>query len=123
MHCTAVRKNRQVAPRREAGLYEVFEIFEDILFAAPHRENRRLTAKAKLATLFAQLRDRGFEPGSIAGWHGEEIEDNYIILSRSHTSRKNLPLASVAVEYLPHYLSRTRARNIRGAMERPRLRI
>jgi hypothetical protein len=32
------------------------------------------TTKARLATVFAQLRDGGFDPRSVAGWLGDELE-------------------------------------------------
>ncbi len=56
--------------------------------------------KARLASVFEKLRAGGFEPGSVAGWKGEELERNYNLLCRSGTSQKNLPLVCVAAENL-----------------------
>jgi len=74
---------------------------------------RRANAKkARLATVFARLRDRGFEPGSISGWEGDELERSYDILCGSRTTIENLPLACVSVEYLASHQPDT----VRGNM-------
>jgi hypothetical protein len=56
--------------------------------------------RARLAALFDALRARGWEPGQAAGWEGEELERNYLVLVRSGTTWKNLPLVAVSVELL-----------------------
>jgi hypothetical protein len=56
--------------------------------------------KPNLASLFATLRTRGWEPGHAAGWDGEALERNYRRLLSSGTTWKKLPLACVAVELL-----------------------
>jgi hypothetical protein len=57
-------------------------------------------AKANLGSLFAILRNGGWEPGKVVGWGKEETERNYGILLDSGTAWKNLPLTCVAVELL-----------------------
>jgi hypothetical protein len=46
------------------------------------------------------MRDRGWEPGHVAGWDEEEIEYSYTVLLNSGTKGDNLPLACAATEFL-----------------------
>jgi hypothetical protein len=55
---------------------------------------------ARLASLCRTLRGDGWEPGEVAGWDPQEVEESYLALIRSGTRGKNLPLACVSVELL-----------------------
>ncbi len=68
--------------------------------------------KAKLVSLFDTLRSNGWEPGDIAGWDDDAVNNNYKIIVDSGTSTKNLPLASVAIEFLAAHAPDT----VRGNM-------
>jgi hypothetical protein len=54
----------------------------------------------RLAAVWEQLREKGWEPGRVAGWNEEQTRRNYLILCDSGTREKNLPLACVSVELL-----------------------
>jgi hypothetical protein len=64
--------------------------------------------KPSLDSLFALLRQKGVEPGSLAGWDEEDRDKSYRALLASGTSWKNLPLACVSVELLAARTSPTR---------------
>ncbi len=54
--------------------------------------------KTILVSLSAELRDRGWSPGAVAGWDETEVERIHGILARAGLRRKTLPLACVVVE-------------------------
>ncbi len=72
--------------------------------APKNRKVKVRRAKPNLGSLFAALKERGWEPGKMAGWSKEAMEGSYGVLLNSHTAWKNLPLACVAVELLAVHL-------------------
>jgi len=106
MGCTTTaRRRKRVSPGRNGRpkksanpALEAFEaIWSDIINSAAEPTKR---TKAKLVTLFAELRRGGFEPGSVTGWTGTDLAKSYKAIAESGTSAKNLPVAAVATEYL-----------------------
>ena len=67
-------------------MLEVLEaIWRDIFNSVAEPAKR---TKTKLATLFAELRRGGFEPGSVTGWSGANLAKGYKAIVESGTSAR-----------------------------------